>query len=188
VLLYKELIPQQSMVMPRFLPDEFTHTMGVDDGSEGNLLGSACEHIVLARLQAEGKSVSKPVVDTGFDFLITENGRYESIQVKKAGKKSGNKIRFRFGQSSSRGRARDKTYDQAADWFYHVLMTQYRTVVFKTHKSEVIRDGGAIARKVEMSTFVLAGEHSGRNTSLTFDIRNNIWFAQYDPVLLLVRV
>jgi len=135
--------------MPPLLEEE-TIPLSREDGFT-KFGGTACENIVKSYFLSQGINIAEPHVDDGVDLLIEKSEGWIRGQVKKVVyqlnmddgifKRSGRKVyrpRYNFnfqgggkrlGLSSGYTKQRGpKDYD----YFYHVLMTPYRQLIWET--------------------------------------------------------
>ena len=125
--------------------------------------GTACEFAVKNYFLSQGINVAEPHVDVGVDLLIEKPEGWVRGQVKKVVyqldmddgmfKRSGKKVyrsRFNFnfqggGKTAphlKNGRAQKGPKDY--DYFYHVLLTQYRQLIWETPVSLIpLREDGS---------------------------------------------
>ena len=134
-------------VMPPPLDDEYK----VVGGSDTHFSGRKCESIVNSYLFSQGFNVAEPQVDNGCDLLFKMDGRWKTAQVKKVIYRFKNKgmscFSFFFNSTKSNGKRKDSGYD--VDYFFHVISTQHRQLLFMVPDSEVprTRDGQQVMSK-----------------------------------------
>ena len=112
--------------------------------------GTACENIVKSYFLSKGINIAEPHVDDGVDLLIEKPGGWVRGQVKKVVyqykldhgmKKRGTEVyrsRYNFnfqggGRSAShlKNGRRQRTPEEI-DFYYHVLLTPYRQLIWET--------------------------------------------------------
>lgn len=153
--------------------------------------GAACEEIVIHHFLKHGINCARPIVDDGADILVErEKGKWIRGQVKKVVhqyavdrgmRKRGTGIVYRdefefnfANRSSSRG-------EEDIDFFYHVLLTPLRQLVWETPSWAVPkRDDGFFI----LSKTVMLDRASWKRREVAWDYRNNILSAYYDPKLI----
>ena len=146
--------------MPPLL-DEETKPLSREDGLT-KFGGTACENLVKAYFLSQNINIAEPHVDDGVDLLIEKPDGWVRGQVKKVVyqlglddgifKRSGRKVyrsRFNFNfQGGGRRVTLSSGYTkqrgpESFDYFYHVLMTQYRQLIWETPVSLIpLRENG----------------------------------------------
>ena len=113
--------------------------------------GTACENIVKAYFLSQNINIAEPHVDTGVDLLIEKPEGWVRGQVKKVvyqweldygiKKRTGKEVhrsRFNFNFQSGGQTAphlkngRNQKGPEAFDYFYHVLLTPFRHLIWET--------------------------------------------------------
>ena len=119
--------------------------------------GTACENVVKAWMMLNNINVAEPHVDDGVDVLIEKPGEgWVRGQVKKVvytnkvdhGMKKRNgvevyrsRFNFPFQSGNAKWGRRQRTIDEI-DYFYHVLITPHRTLIWEIPASIVpLREG-----------------------------------------------
>lgn len=146
--------------MPPLL-DEETKPLSREDG-QTKFGGTACELLVKAYFLAQNINIAEPHVDDGVDLLIEKSDGWVRGQVKKVVyqldmddgifKRSGRKVfrsRYNFNFQSGGAKAlhlkngRRQRGPETFDYFYHVLMTKYRQLIWETPVSLIpLREDG----------------------------------------------
>ena len=143
--------------MPPLIDGEVELTNLSRKESSAFFSGTACELLVKTYFLEKGINVSEPHIDDGVDLLIQKPGEgWVRGQVKKViykskldyGMKShsGKEVYrsqydFRFQGSAGKGRRQRKGGE--IDYFYHVLLTPYRQLIWETPVSLIpLRDDG----------------------------------------------
>tara|TARA_R100000008_G_C3575443_1_gene164953 strand:+ start:383 stop:1018 length:636 start_codon:yes stop_codon:yes gene_type:complete len=134
--------------MPPLLEEE-TKPLSREDSST-KYGGTACENIVRAYFLAQNINVAEPDVDDGVDFLIErEPYIWKRAQVKKVvfqkkidyGMQQRGKVvyrnRYNFnfqggGSAPHLKNGRRQRRPEEVDYFYHVLLTPYRQLIWET--------------------------------------------------------
>lgn len=175
--------------MPPLLEEE-TKPLS-EKSSSTNFAGSACEKVVEAYFLSNGINVAVLTVDDGTDIVIEKPEGFVRGQVKKvvyqlkldSGMKargSGEVYRSRFNFNFQGGASRKQKGPESFDYFYHVLLTPYRQLIWETPVNIIpLREDG---------TFVF-----GKNPCLDrdswvrkkADINYNelLIFSKYDPIV-----
>ena len=136
--------------MPPLLECE-TKPLSKKDGS--NYSGTACENLVKTYFLSQGINTAEPNVDGGVDLLIEKPFGWVRGQVKKVvyqfkldwtmKKNSGVEVyrsRYHFNfqgggglsQHTKIGKNRKQRGPEEIDYFYHVLLTPYRQLIWET--------------------------------------------------------
>jgi hypothetical protein len=149
----KRLVP----VMPPLLEEEKGPLT-----EKASFSGTSCETIIKSYFLSKGINVAKPYIDEGADILIKKPEGWVTSQVKKVVykyeldhqhlKNFGGYIyrpyyTFSFQRSSqSKGKQRGPKDN---DYFYHVLLTPYRQLIWETPSKLVPlrKDGSFISKK-----------------------------------------
>jgi len=178
-------------VMPPLLDEEKVE--GTTDYGNNDTLysGGACEKIVEAYLLRNRINFSEPFIDDGLDILVDEPGLRKG-QVKKVIYK--NKLDkgmlkrgktvyrdiydFRF---QSTGEVKHPRNKENTDVFYEVLLTCYRTLIFKVPAKDMTTlDNGNFPK---MKNVVLDRDSIIRRKQEGVDLRKCLVDAQYDPII-----
>jgi len=129
--------------MPPLLEEESKNY----SSSDGRTMyaGAACENLVKTYFLTSGINVSTPEVDPGVDMLIEKPHGWIRGQVKKVvyqnkldythkknygGEIYRSRFNFNFQGAAAGGRAQKGPKD--FDYFYHVLLTPYRQLIWET--------------------------------------------------------
>ena len=174
-------------VMPHLLPEERIKNFdAVGQGAKFN--GSACEKAVEMYLLRNKINYSIPHIDQGIDLMVNEKG-LERAQIKKIVhkerthpqlKKKGimrkyDTFDFKFQASGNTSPPRTK---ENTDVFYHVLMTCWRTLIFKVPTIGLTTNpDGAFAK---MKNPCLDRPSTLRRRQEGTDIRTCLVSAEYD--------
>ena len=140
--------------MPPLLEEE-TIPLRREDGST-KFGGNACEDLVKVFFLSQGINVATPLVDEGADLLIEKPEGWVRGQVKKVvyqsqldygmNQRSGVRVyRSRYNFNFQGGGAtaphlkngRRQRGPENVDYFYHVLMTKYRQLIWETPVSMI---------------------------------------------------
>ena len=142
----RRLVPQ----MPPMIEEE-TKPLSREDGGT-SYGGTACENLVKMYFLQRGINVAEPHVDDGVDLLIQKPGEgWKRAQVKKVVyqykmdhgmfKRNGKKVyrsRYNFNYQGGGKTAphlkngRKQRGPEDYDYFYHVLLTPYRQLIWET--------------------------------------------------------
>ena len=177
-------------VMPPLLPEEKIDKTN-HKNSDTIFSGGSCEKAVEMYLLREKINFSHPHVDQGIDLMVHEKG-LERAQIKKIVYK--NKldvgmrkrgiikyrdtfdVRFQTAGNGASPRTKENT-----DVFYQVLLTKWRTLIFKVPTAGLTTNpDGAFAK---MKNPVLDRPAIQRRRQEGTDIRSCLVSAQYDPVI-----
>lgn len=161
--------------------------------------GKVCENIVKAYFLFQKINIAEPQVDTGVDLLIEKPEGWVKGQVKKvvyvnkldyAYKKNfGGEIYrsvFNFNFQSGGGKAphlkngRKQHGIETIDYFYHVLLTPYRQLIWETPSSmiKLRKDGSFIQGK----TVVIDKEFYPKKKS-EINFNKLLIYSQYSPII-----
>ena len=179
--------------MPPLLEEEKIQKM--DDGDcSSKFMGTCCENIVKAYFLQNYVNIAEPLVDDGVDLLIQKGKDWKRGQIKKVvynwkldsgmKKKYGKEIyrdRFNFNfntGSTETDKRRQRTVDEI-DYYYHVLVTPLRVLIWETPTNLIpLREG--------TREFI-----TGKNPSLTsdawirkkadFNYNELLIYSHYDP-------
>ena len=182
--------------MPPLLKEE-TIPLARENSSFG---GTACENIVKSYFLTHKINIAEPHVDEGVDLLIEKHDEgWVRGQVKKVVyqykldhgiKKRSNKeiYRSRFNFNFQGGGEKAKAYRKGRrqrkigeiDYFYHVLCTCYRTLIWET-PAELIplrKDGSFIHGKCPT-----LDRDSWKRKKADIDFNKMLLDARYDPII-----
>ena len=124
-------------VIPPPLDDEYN----VVGANQTRFTGRHCENLVKSYLLSQGFNVAEPEVDNGCDLLFKMDGKWKSAQVKKVVCKIADNglsyFQFFFNSTRANGKRKDSGYD--VDYFFHVISTQHRQLLFMVPDLEVPR-------------------------------------------------
>lgn len=109
--------------------------------SRTHFTGRHCESIVNSYLLSQGLNVAEPQVDNGCDLLFKMDGEWKTAQVKKViykPKTNGLKyFQFFFNSTKANGKRKESGYD--VDYFFHIISTQHRQLLFMVPDLKVPR-------------------------------------------------
>lgn len=175
--------------MPPLLPEERKPR----DGKFTAFSGTACEHIITAHFIKQGINCAIPMVDDGADLLIEKTqANWVRGQVKKVvhnhaldrgmykryGTKTYRDVYNFFFQTNNKGTRSVKD----TDYFYHVLLTPLRQIIWETPSNIIPTKKGQDAF-IGNKTAVL--DRSGwERVKAEINWREQIISAQYDPKLI----
>lgn len=189
---------KQTPCMPPLLEEE-TIPFSREDGST-NFGGTACENIVKSYFLSRNTNIAEPHVDNGVDLLIETDDGWKRGQVKKVvyqlkldythKKKFGNEIyRSRFSFSFQGGgskpsqrlkKGRRQRGPETIDYFYHVLLTKYRQLIWEIPSSIIpLRPDGTF---IQNKDAVLERSNWLRKKS-DINFNDHLVYATYDPIV-----
>ena len=183
--------------MPPLLEEE-TKPLSREDGLT-KFGGTACENLVKAYFLSQNINIAEPHVDDGVDLLIEKSEGWIRGQVKKVvyqskidhGMKSRSGVevyrsRFNFNfQGGGRRLTLSSHYAKQRgpkdyDYFYHVLMTPYRQLIWETPVSMIPlrEDGNFIFGKTPC-----LDRDSWIRKKADIDFNKLLVYSRYDPVI-----
>ena len=183
--------------MPPLLEEE-TKPLSREDGFT-KFGGTACENLVKAYFLAQNINIAEPHVDDGVDLLIEKPEGWIRGQVKKVvyqskmdykmNQRSGVKVyrsRFNFNFQGGGGSAphlkngRRQRGPESVDYFYHVLLTPYRQLIWETPVSMIPlrKDGKFIHGKTP-----ILDRDSWIRKKADIDFHKLLLYSRYDPVI-----
>ncbi len=184
--------------MPPLMEEE-TIPLNREDG-DTKFGGTACENIVKAYFLSKSINIAEPNVDDGVDLLIEKKEKgWVRGQVKKVVyqnhldngmyKKYGKKIyRSRFNFSFQGGgrtahhlkNGRRQRKPEEIDFFYHVLSTCYRQLIWETpaHLIPLREDGTFI-----MTKNPCLDRNNWKRKPADIDFNKYLVYKQYDPIV-----
>jgi hypothetical protein len=155
--------------------------------------GGSCEHIIISHFLRLGINCAEPIIDDGADLLIErEPGIWKRGQVKKVVhtydldrgmfKRYGTEVRrdvydFFFQSNNLGTRSRKDT-----DYFYHVLMTPLREIIWET-PSDLVPYKEDRDSFISNKTVVL-DRSSWVRRKVEINFREQIISAKYDPKVM----
>ena len=183
--------------MPPFV-DEETKPLSREDGFT-KFGGTACENLVKAYFLSQNINIAEPHVDDGVDLLIEKPEGWIRGQVKKVvyqskidykmNQRSGVKVyRSRFNFNFQGGGAsaphlkngRRQRKPEECDYFYHVLLTPYRQLIWETPVSMItLREDGTF---IHGKTPILDRDSWIRKKA-EIDFNKLLVYSKYDPVI-----
>ena len=164
-----------------------------------NYGGTACENLVKMYFLQKGINVAEPHVDDGADLLIEKPEGWVRGQVKKVvyQSKIDYSIKSRRGVEVYRSRynfnfqgggkkatplhnGRRQRGPESCDYFYHVLMTKYRQLIWETPVSLIpLREDGNF---IHGKNPCLDSDNWIRKKS-EIDFKKLLVYNQYDPII-----
>ena len=154
---HRKLVP----CTPPLLPEEKLNFTREDNATKFG--GTSCEHWVFAYFLLNQINIAEPMVDNGVDCLIEkEDEGWKRGQIKKVVYQEGidygykdrhgvevRRSRFNFALQGGGGEGRRQRKPEEIDYFYHVLLTCYRVLIWETpsHIYPVREDGTFIQNK-----------------------------------------
>lgn len=161
--------------MPPLLEEEiipFTHSI---------LAGTSCENVVSGYLLLKGMNVSEPYVDVGVDLLVEMDDGWKKAQVKKVVKKVKNGNEFHYFSFQRGGALRGLVSaigPKEIDYFYHVLVTPLRQLIWQIPSSYVgLKEDGTFRTGCSA---VLDRFRDSRPSKTTIDFQSFLVDAKYD--------
>jgi len=181
--------------MPPLLKEE-TIPLSRENGST-NYGGTACENLVKSYFLTNQINIAEPHVDDGVDLLIEKENGWVRGQVKKVvyqlkldfGMKqnSGAEVyrsRFNFnfqgGGSPLLKNGRRQRGPETTDYFYHVLLTPYRQLIWETpiNLISLRKDGTFIQGKS-----VTLDRDNWIRKKADIDFNKLLVYTRYDPII-----
>tara|TARA_B100000035_G_scaffold57937_1_gene46225 strand:+ start:285 stop:926 length:642 start_codon:yes stop_codon:yes gene_type:complete len=156
--------------------------------------GTACELLVKTFFLEKGINVSEPYIDDGVDLLIQKPGEgWVRGQVKKVvyksqfdwgmNKRSGVKVYrsrydFRFQSSGEKGRRQRKLGD--IDYYYHVLMTTSRQLIWEIPERLIpLRENGEYIQNKNPTI----DRDSWQRKKPQINFNKLLMYSRYDPII-----
>jgi len=192
-------LPPQRMVpqMPPLLEEE-TKPLSREDGFT-KFSGTACEKLVKTYFLWQGINIAEPHVDDGVDLLIEKPEGWVRGQVKKVvysnkhdwEKKQRDGIDvyrscFRFNFQGGGGSAphlkngRRQRKPEECDYFYHVLLTPYRQLIWETPVSMItLREDGTFVHGKD----VTLDRDNWKRKPADIDFSKLLVYSRYDPIV-----
>ena len=196
---HKGIRPPKRLVpcMPPLLEEE-TQPLSREDGFT-KFVGTACENIVKAYFLSQNINIAEPHVDDGVDLLIEKPVGWVRGQVKKVvyqsqmdrGMKSRSGVevyrsRFNFNFQGGGGlvpylkSGRRQRGPKDYDYFYHVLMTPYRQLIWETPVDIIpLREDGNF---IHGKTSCLDRDNWIRKKA-DIDFSKLLVYSRYDPII-----
>ena len=125
------------------------------------MIGTSCENIIKSYLLSIGLNVAEPHVDFGVDILVKMENSWKTAQIKKVIKKNRNGfVRFNFPfQPIASCKVKDgggycgsRVGPNDLDYFYHVLLTPLRQLIWEIPSHEIgLRDDGTFRTSSEVT-------------------------------------
>ena len=189
----KRLVP----CMPPLMEEE-TKPLSREDGTT-KFGGTACENIVKAYFLSQNINIAEPHVDDGVDLLIEKPEGWVRGQVKKVvyqskldyGMKSRSGVevyrpRYNFNFQGGGGTAkhlkngRRQRGPKDYDYFYHVLLTPYRQLIWETPVDIIPlrKDGNFICGKAPN-----LDRDNWERKKAEIDFRKLLVYNKYDPII-----
>ena len=183
--------------MPPLMEEE-TKPLSREDGFT-KFGGTACENLVKAYFLSQNINIAEPHVDDGVDLLIEKPEGWIRGQVKKVvyqskmdykmNQRSGVKVyrsRFNFNFQGGGGSAphlkngRRQRKPEECDYFYHVLLTPYRQLIWETPVNMIPlrEDGNFIFGKNPC-----LDRDSWKRKPAEIDFRKLLVYSKYDPII-----
>jgi hypothetical protein len=174
-------------IMPPLLIEEY-------EAIDTQYSGKFCENLVKSHFLSNGINVAEPHVDDGVDLLVNKFSTWHRGQVKKVVLRNRKDIlkngdvvyrtQFDFcfqgggAKTSGTGRIRRQRKSDEIDYFYHVLFTPHRQLIWEIPSSIVpIRDNGEF---IHCKTAVLDRSNWVRKKS-DIDLSEHLIHAVYSP-------
>jgi len=196
---HKGIRPPERLVpcMPPLLEEE-TQPLSREDGFT-KFGGTACENIVKAYFLSQNINIAEPHVDDGVDLLIEKPVGWVRGQVKKVvyqskmdhGMKSRSGVevyrsRFNFNFQGGGGlvphlkNGRRQRGPKDYDYFYHVLMTPYRQLIWETPVDLIpLREDGyfVFGKNVSLDS------NNWVRKKADIDFNKLLIYNRYDPII-----
>jgi hypothetical protein len=141
--------------------------------------GLLCESIVRTYFISKQINVAVPDVDNGVDFLVLKDDKVEKIQVKKIISRIKDDLQIYLFPYQGSARRKQKVAGNI-DYFYHVLYTPYRQLIFETPESMIpLRENGEYIH----SKGAVLDRDSWRRKLAEYDCNTLLIHAHYDPII-----
>ena len=163
-------------VIPPPLDGEYS----VGGGRHAHFIGRHCESIVNSYLLSQGFNVAEPQVDHGCDLLFKMGGEWKTGQVKKVIYKSKNNGLKYFNFFFNNGRRKELGYD--VDYFFHVITTQHRQLLFMTPDLAVPRT--EIGQQVMAKDLVLDRYNRIQSKEKKLNVLDYLVYSFYSPEII----
>ena len=189
--------------MPPLIEEE-TKPVSREDGST-NFVGTACENLVKVYFLSRGINIAEPHVDAGVDLLIEKPEGWVRGQVKKVvyenkldyghKKQFGNEKRlsrynfyfqgcaqYRFLSDGTKVSIKGQKGPEVLDYFYHVLLTPYRQLIWETPVSLIpVREDGTFVH----CTNPILDRHYWKRKKKNLDLEYDklLLYSRYDPII-----
>ena len=191
--------PNAQRLVPCMPPLMEEETIPLDRADGGvRYGGTACENLVKAYFLSQNINIAEPHVDDGVDLLIEKPEGWIRGQVKKVvyqfkidygmKQRSGVKVqrsRYKFnfqggGNAPHLKNGRRQRRPEDYDYFYHVLLTPYRQLIWETPVSMIPlrKDGNFIFGK----DLVLDRDNWIRKKA-DIDFNKLLVYSRYDPII-----
>ena len=161
--------------------------------------GTACENLVKAYFLAQNINIAEPHVDEGVDLLIEKSEGWVRGQVKKVvylnkldwNKKQRDNIAihrscFKFNFQGGGGsiphlkNGRRQRGPEDYDYFYHVLLTPYRQMIWETPVDLIpLREDGTFIHGKD----VTLDRDNWKRKSAEIDFNKLLVYSKYDPII-----
>ena len=161
--------------------------------------GTACENLVKAYFLAQNINIAEPHVDEGVDLLIEKSEGWVRGQVKKVvymnkldwNKKQKDNIAihrscFKFNFQGGGGsiphlkNGRRQRGPEDYDYFYHVLLTPYRQMIWETPVDLIpLREDGTFIHGKD----VTLDRDNWKRKSAEIDFNKLLVYSKYDPII-----
>ena len=180
--------------MPPLIDGEVELTNLSRKQSSTKFSGTACELLVKTFFLERGINVSEPHIDDGVDLLIQKPGEgWVRGQVKKVVYKSQldywmkshsgkevyrSRYDFRFQSSGEKGRRQRQGGE--IDYFYHVLMTTYRQLIWETPERLIpLRENGEYIQNKNPNL----DRDNWKRKPADIDFRKLLVYSKYDSII-----
>ena len=143
--------------------------------------GLLCENIVRSYFLSKEINIATPDVDDGVDFVIFRDDKVEKIQVKKIVLRIKKNLEvYNFSYQGSSSADRKQKVAGSVDYFYHVLYTPYRQLIFETPENIIpLRENGEY---IHCKHGVLDRDSWVRKRA-DYDVNTLLIHAHYDPII-----
>ena len=182
--------------MPPLLEEE---TIPLDRQDGVRYGGTACENLVKAYFLAQNINIAEPYVDEGVDLLIEKSEGWVRGQVKKVvylnkldwTKKQRDNIDihrscFKFNFQGGGGvvphlkNGRRQRGPEDYDYFYHVLLTPYRQMIWETPVDLIpLREDGTFIHGKD----VTLERDNWKRKPADIDFNKLLVYSKYDPII-----
>lgn len=176
-----------SQCMPPLLPEELVPFKS----EKSTYAGNACEKLVEAYFLGRGINVGETSVDDGQDILVRRDSTWQHAQVKKVTYR--NKLDYGIRERTGRKVYRSVFYfnfqgsacnrqrtPKEIDYFYHVLYTPYRELIWEVPSSIVpLRENGEFISNKD----VTLDRATTASKKAEIDFSKYLVHVRYDPIV-----
>ena len=143
--------------------------------------GLLCENIVKSYFLSKQINVAVPDVDDGVDLIVFRDDRYDKIQIKKVVTKlRKDLLTYSFSYQGSGGGFKKQKVAGNVDFFYHVLVTPLRQLIYETPENIIpLRENGEYTHCKD----AVLDRDSWVRKKADYNINDLLIHAHYDPLI-----